>query len=118
MSTTHDLDTPMNPGNKRTRLMIDISPDLRRRIKVAAAENDQTVRDYVENILERSVPTTPATDRSAWKPIDPLAVEALRELREQIAREHPGVVFEDSAEVIRRMREERDEELERAWRKS
>ena len=43
-------------GGKRTRLMIDISPELRRRIRIAAAQRDLTLKEYVERILEDIVP--------------------------------------------------------------
>src|SRR6266700_2054013 len=46
----------MQKHNPRPRLMIDISPELRRRIKIAAAQNDLSVREYIERILEQTVP--------------------------------------------------------------
>src|SRR5690348_18450826 len=48
-------------GGKRTRLMIDISPELRRRIRIAAAQRDLTLKEYVERILEDIVPDAKAT---------------------------------------------------------
>ena len=38
---------------KRPRLTLDVTPELRRRIRIAAAEEDLSVRDYVVGILER-----------------------------------------------------------------
>ena len=39
------------------------------------------------------------------------AFERLRQLRERIAQNHPGVDFGDSTEIIRQMREERSQYL-------
>lgn len=96
---------------KRTRLVIDISPELRRRIKLAAAHKDQSVRQYVEDVLDKAVPTEKLPLREL-RPISAEWVEQLRRLQEQITQTHPGVVFEDSVELIREMREERTRHLE------
>jgi plasmid stability protein len=39
----------------RTRLSIDVEPDLRRRVKVAAAAHDLSIRDYLEAIIRRAL---------------------------------------------------------------
>jgi predicted transcriptional regulator len=36
----------------RVRLSVDIAPDLKRRVKIAAASNDQSVREWIEQTLE------------------------------------------------------------------
>lgn len=36
----------------RVRLSVDIEPELRRRVKVAAAGRDQSVKEWVEAVLE------------------------------------------------------------------
>ena len=41
---------------KRPPQIIDISPELRLRIKIAAAEKDLSIRVYVENILDQTDP--------------------------------------------------------------
>lgn len=41
---------------KRSRITIDISPELRRRIKMAALQNDQSISEYLGDILEKNVP--------------------------------------------------------------
>jgi hypothetical protein len=43
------------PGKRRARLSIDVEPELRRRIKVAAAARDLSVRKYVEAILRQAL---------------------------------------------------------------
>ncbi len=55
MQSQYSDDHNRLPG-KRPRLMIDISPELRRRIKIAAAQKDLSIREYVEEILEQVVP--------------------------------------------------------------
>ncbi len=46
---------------KRSRITIDISPELRRRIKLAAIENDLSISEYVGQILEEAVPDEVST---------------------------------------------------------
>ncbi len=41
---------------KRSRITIDISPELRRRIKVAASQRDVSISEYLGDILEENVP--------------------------------------------------------------
>ncbi|HYU17360.1 MAG TPA: hypothetical protein VEQ11_01545 [Chloroflexota bacterium] len=40
---------------RRARLSIYVEPELRRKIKMAAAEKDLTVRDYVVTVLQRAL---------------------------------------------------------------
>jgi predicted RNA-binding protein len=99
------------PG-KRPRLMIDISPELRRRIKIAAAEKDLSIREYVEDILEQVVPPEKATiEKREPRPVSQESLERLLRTREQIIQERQGQPFTDSTELIRQMREERSEYL-------
>lgn len=97
---------------KRTRIMIDVSPELRRRIKLAAAREDVTIREYLERIIEEAVPMAPAEQQPEYAPISKEYVEGLRQFQQYLAQKYPGVIFEDSADVVRRMREERTEYLE------
>ena len=112
MTTPRRLDSPVSQESKRTRLIIDISPGLRKRVRLAAAQSDLSMREYVESILERAVPDAPAISHSPRRRLDRTAFERLRNTWEAIERAHPGVVFEDSAETIRQMRQERSDELE------
>lgn len=99
-------------GKKRTRIMVDVTPDLRRRVKIAAAEQDVSVRDYVVQILEQALADgrSPRTDRG--NPVTAEAVERLAATRDLILQ---GRTFtDDSADLIRQAREERDAELDRA----
>jgi predicted metal-dependent RNase len=95
---------------KRPRLMIDISPELRRRIKIAAAEKDLSIREYVEDILEKVVPPEKSFLEKRGR-LNSAAIEDLLKTREEIIRAHPGQVF-DSPETLHQLREERLKELE------
>jgi hypothetical protein len=41
----------LDPNVKRPRLSLDVDPDVRRRVRVAAARRDVTVRQYVLDAL-------------------------------------------------------------------
>jgi hypothetical protein len=94
------------PG-KRPRLMIDISPELRRRIKIAAARQDLSIREYVEDILDQAVPS----QKRERGQLNSAAIEDLLKTREEILHERQGEPFTDSTELIRQMREERSDYL-------
>jgi hypothetical protein len=52
-------------------LLIDVEPELRRRIELAASERNVSVRDFVANILRRAVETHDdnnlALEAMAWR---------------------------------------------------
>lgn len=48
---------------RKPRLSIEIDPDLRRRLKIAAARRDVTIRDYVLAAVTRALD---GDDRDAW----------------------------------------------------
>jgi len=97
---------------KRPRLMIDISPELRRRIKIAAAKKDLSIREYVEDILDQAVPSEDSdTKKRQPHSVSHESLQRLLRTREQIIQEREGRPFTDSTELIRQMREERSEYL-------
>jgi hypothetical protein len=98
-------------SKKRSRITIDISPELRRRIKMAALQNDLPIGEYVGRILEQNIPEEGTTTRQR-RPATRKMSEELRQLREAILQDRNGQPFEDSTEMIRQMREERSQELE------
>jgi len=111
MQNQYSDDRNKLPG-KRPRLMIDISPELRRRIKIAAAQKDLSIREYVEDILEKIVPPEKATiEKREPRPVSRESLQRLLRTREQIIEERLGQPFTDSTELIRQMREERSEYL-------
>jgi len=40
---------------KRVRLSVDVDPELRRRVKVAAASKDQSVKAWLEDVIGREL---------------------------------------------------------------
>lgn len=42
----------MEPSAKRPRISIDVQPELRRRLRLAAAKHDRTVRQYMLEAIE------------------------------------------------------------------
>ena len=43
---------PMEPATKRPRISIDVQPQIRRRLRLAAAKHDLTIRRYVLHAIE------------------------------------------------------------------
>ena len=96
----------------RPRLIIDISPELRRRIKIAAAQKDLSIREYVEQILEQAVPPEEASaSQREPRPVTRESVEKLLQARERMIQKRQGRPSLDSTEIIRQMREERSQYL-------
>lgn len=56
--------------SQRARLSIDVEPELRRKIKMAATERDMSIRDYVIAILQQAIAEDEQqealTEGSAW----------------------------------------------------
>ena len=97
---------------KRSRITIDISPELRRRIKVAASQRDVSISEYLGNILEENVPDEVNLVEQNTHPVPSDILEEVDRIHERVLRESKGHIFEDSAEVLRQQREERTQYLE------
>jgi hypothetical protein len=97
---------------KRSRITIDISPELRRRIKVAASQRDMSISEYLGRILEQSVPLEVGLTQQEEHPVTPEFLEQVYRVRQRIFKESKGEFFEDSAESIRQQREDRTKYLE------
>jgi predicted DNA binding CopG/RHH family protein len=97
---------------KRSRITIDISPELRRRIKVAASQRDLSISEYLGQILEENVPEEMNLVEQDVHPVPSDILEEVDRIRERVIRESKGHIFEDSAEVLRQQREERTQYLE------
>jgi hypothetical protein len=91
----------------RPRLTVDITPSLKRRIKVAAAAQEIPVSAYVARVLERSVPEGKTIGKTSAGII---SAEMIRRA-EKLRAEQKVPFTEDSADLIREAREERDAEL-------
>jgi alpha-L-arabinofuranosidase len=99
-------------NTKRTRITIDVSPELRRRIKMAATQNDLSISEYLGRILDEAVPEEDNMAQEEWQPLSPDILEEVDRLHARVVRESGGHIFEDSAEVLRQQREERTRYLE------
>lgn len=97
---------------KRSRITIDISPELRRRIKIAASQNDLSISEYLGNILEQAVPDELSMVEQERHPVPSDILEEVSRIHERVLRESKGHIFEDSAEVLRQQREKRTQYLE------
>ncbi len=98
--------------NKRTRITIDVSPEMRKRIKVAAAQHDLSISDYLVRILEHTVPDEASLTQQQARPVTREMLERVYQARALIMEHTNGRVFDDSVEIIRQMREERSRELD------
>jgi predicted HicB family RNase H-like nuclease len=105
-------DDAENRPAKRSRITIDVTPELRRRIKLAAAQNDLSISEYLGRILEETVPDDEDETQQDWQPLSPDILEEVDRLHARVVRESGGHIFEDSAEVLRQQREERARYLE------
>lgn len=101
-----------NEAMKRSRITIDVSPELRKRIKKAATENELSISEYLGRILEEKVPDEIELAQQERHPVPPDIMEEVYRVQEQVIRDSKGHIFEDSTEVLRRMREERTQYLE------
>lgn len=108
----HDNEQQEVTTMKRSRITIDISPELRRRIKIAASRNDQSISEYLGQILEENVPAEMNLVEQDIHTIPPDILEEIDRVRERVIRESKGHIFEDSTEVLRQQREERTQYLE------
>ncbi len=99
-------------GDQTNDLIINIHPQLRRRLTIAEAQSNLSLEEYVSRILEQVAPPETNAAQKRGGRLNWAAVEELKRYREEIRRAHPGQVFEDSVELLRQAREERTRELE------
>jgi predicted transcriptional regulator len=52
----------------RVRLSVDVDPELRRRVRMAAASKDQSVKEWLEDVLRRELKRT--DEDIAWMESD------------------------------------------------
>lgn len=93
-------------------IIIKLVPELRRRIKKAAARSQLSEQEYIGYILEQVVPSEESAAEEKSGRLNQAAVRDLLHFREEIRRAHSEQTFEDSAELVRQAREERTRELE------
>jgi len=96
---------------ERTRITIDVSPELRQRIKAAAFRNNVSISEYLGHILEDAVPREIGYS-TELKPLTREKLERVLQVRERIIESTGGYTFDDSTEIVRQMRDERTKEQE------
>jgi predicted HicB family RNase H-like nuclease len=105
----------MSLPKARSHITIDItiSRELYHRIRIAVNQNNLSLNEYIERTLGEAVPDEASLTQKQYRPMTREAIEQLREINEQIMQDRGGKPFEeDSAELIRQMREERSQYLE------
>lgn len=100
---------PADPVSEAVHLTLAISPDLYRRIAVAAAQNGLSLHSYLKRIIEEGVSQGASSAQRARRPVSREGIERLLRTREAVMQ---GRRFTDSsADLIREAREERMEQL-------
>lgn len=97
-------------STKRTRVTFDVNPQLRRRIKMAADQQDVSIGEYLGRILEQIVPEE-AHITQQMRPVTYQTLNSFQQLQNELIQERGGKPFSDSTEIIHQMREERSKEL-------
>ena len=93
---------------QRPRISIDVTPELRRRVRLAAAERDMSVTEYCREVLARHL-RQEAEREEARRDKALEALEMARRFRERVFGDR--ILRPDSAELIREGREERLRQL-------
>ena len=107
-----DRDEQATHTREDAQLIIGIDPALLRRIEKVASELQLSVDEYLGRILDLVVPIETSTTQKQTPPPTSELLQRVLRVRERIMRESGGQLFEDSAEAVRRMREERTQYLE------
>lgn len=94
-------------ATSRPRLTVDISPTLKRRIKIAAAAQDMPVSACIARVLEQAVPATDTVTKASDGTISSKMIRRAATLRAEQKAPFP----EESADLIREAREQRRTEL-------
>lgn len=88
--------------SKRTRMAVDMPPELLRRVKAAAVARELTISEYVASALDGVTPPIGARGTGI---ITEEAIRTLDELRTKVFGDR--VFVDDSTDIIREAREER-----------
>lgn len=109
--TFEDDDRDLNP-KKRSRITIEVPPELRRKIRIIAATRDISISEYLVSILERIVSNEAmsideVTPLQEEEPLPDDFLKQVDQIRRQVVKESKGEPFEDSTELVRKMREDR-----------
>ena len=107
----NDEHTETENTKKRVRLTFDVTPDLRRRIKLAAVKDNLTLNEYLGQVLDEVVPVEEEIMQKQRQPVSREAIERLLQFRQELIKETNGIVFDDTAEILHQEREKRLNQL-------
>src|SRR5579872_6048210 len=96
---------------KRVRLSFNAAPDLRRRIKLAALNQNLSLSKYLGQVLEKVVPVEEEITQTRYRRVTNKTLEAVDRIRERLMQGREENFFGDSVESVRQMREERTKYL-------
>jgi hypothetical protein len=106
------------PDERRARLSIDVAPELRRRIKIAAAARDLSVRDYVEMVLRHALESEELVEVSTGRRLTPdererglKAMAELERMDQVLLEQRGGRPFSLSWELLNESRDDRTRAL-------
>ncbi|MBV9228690.1 MAG: hypothetical protein JOZ18_05190 [Chloroflexi bacterium] len=102
----------VDDSEQQDKITIELSLQMRKRVKQAAHKREISAKQYLEQTLEQAVPEEEMAVEQESGTITREAIARLRRIREQIIQDRQGKLFEGSTELIRQMREERIQELE------
>ncbi len=74
------MSRPMESSPKRPRISIDVVPEVRRRLRLAAAKRDLTVRQYILEAIEERLREDLGEDREGMLALTAQADPVLAEL--------------------------------------
>src|SRR5258708_30388679 len=77
---------------KRSRITIDVSPGLRRRIKIAALQNDLSISEYLSSILEQALAEDTIMTEQPVQPVTRKTLAHVLQVRNEIL-EHTNCRF-------------------------
>lgn len=105
----YDNSADTEKAKKRVRLTFDVTPELRRRIKLAALNHNQTLNEYLGKVLDEAVPAEEEIVQTQHQErvVTRKTLDKVNEISQRILKERNGRPFENTTEMIRQMREER-----------
>lgn len=98
----------MKNNSNKSRFTLDMTPELRTRLKIAAARKGVTMRQYSLSAIEQQLEKERATVLASGS-FDRDAIDKAKALQRAVFGKHR--LTDDSTELIRQAREERASQL-------
>lgn len=97
-----------NAKSAKRLITIKVNSELEARIAAAAEQHQMSIDQYLEDLLGQAVPAQTSIKR-VRRHITPEGVKRLIQVRDRILQEHGGQPFENSVELLRQERKERED---------